>query len=151
MNLNFRTEISDAYASSTQKAWVMSEDWVERMLPCPSCGFSALTRQSNNSRISDFVCASCTEHFELKASAKPLGLKIPDGAFGTMMERLRADTSPNLLYLHYDGPELKVRSLSLTPKHFLTVEAIERLGNCFTLAQVYEFEPHLVIAHPTRL
>jgi type II restriction enzyme len=52
-------------------------------------------------------------------------LKVLDGAFGTMCDRLAASNNPNLLLLNYDLMRLAVVNLFVVPKHFFVREIIE--------------------------
>ena len=72
------------------------------------------------------MCPNCQEQFELKSHAQPKVRKIVDGAYGTMMERLRAAGNPNLFLLQYDRAALRVRNLIVIPKYFFVPEYIER-------------------------
>ena len=47
MNLSFNTEIADKYTSASQKARVLTEDWVLGQIYCPNCGGS-ITNYGNN-------------------------------------------------------------------------------------------------------
>lgn len=50
------------------------------------------------------------------AGKAPFGSKIMDGAYRTMMERLRSDRPPNLILMRYDPAALSVRDLIVVPK-----------------------------------
>ena len=38
MDLNFKTQLADQYISTSQKARILTEDWVLREIFCPNCG-----------------------------------------------------------------------------------------------------------------
>ena len=52
-------------------------------------------------------------------------MKVVDGAFGTMCERLAEANNPNLLLLNYDLKQFGVTNLFVVPKHFFVREIIE--------------------------
>jgi len=62
MNLSFDTQIADAYTSASQKARVLTENWVLGQIYCPNCGES-ISNYSNNKPVADFFCKKCTEDF----------------------------------------------------------------------------------------
>jgi type II restriction enzyme len=51
---------------------------------------------------------------------------VVDGAYRTMMERLKGTGNPNLFLLHYDWRELSVRNFLVVPKYFFVPEMIEQ-------------------------
>lgn len=53
-------------------------------------------------------------------------MKIVDGAYGTMIKRLRANNNPNLFLLNYDKNTFEVINLLVVPKHFFVPNIIER-------------------------
>src|SRR5208283_2197705 len=55
-----------------------------------------------------------------------IGTTVADGAYRTMMERLKASNNPNLLLLGYDHLTLEVRNLLVIPKHFFIPEIIQK-------------------------
>ena len=74
----------------------------------------------------DFFCEKCHEVYELKSKKGKIGRKMVDGAYDTMMMRLRSDTNPNLFLLSYDASALSITDLLLVPKHFFVADVIER-------------------------
>ena len=93
------------YKSQTQKIRVMTEGWVNKSVFCPNCG-NALNRFENNSPVADFYCKKCAEEYELKSKNGAMGKKIVDGAYSTMIERLKSDNNPNFFFLTYDKSTL---------------------------------------------
>lgn len=120
-------ENQTVFTSGSQQARVWTEDWVLREMYCPACGTRPLIDYPNNQPVADFFCGNCQEQFELKAKkAKTFGRKFPDGAYGTMMERLASDNVPSLMMLRYDSSAKQVRDLAVIPKPFFTPDIIER-------------------------
>jgi type II restriction enzyme len=72
-----------------------------------------------------FFCASCNEDYELKSQKNKFGVKVLDGAFRTMCDRVAATDNPNLLLLNYDLKSFGVTNLFVVPKHFFVREIIE--------------------------
>jgi transcription elongation factor Elf1 len=95
MDLSFQTALATEYKGATQKIRIMSEHWVSTQVYCPNCGNVSITSYKNNSPVADFFCSNCEEDYELKGHKMALGAKIVDGAYRTMMERLRASNNPN--------------------------------------------------------
>ena len=114
------------YKSATQKIRVLSEEWVSRSLYCPNCGNEQITPRRNNSAVSDFSCTVCAEEYELKSQKGTIKGRVVDGAYETMMRRLKEANNPNLLLLSYDPAALSVLGLTVVPKHFFIPELIEK-------------------------
>ena len=126
MDLRFEARLAKSYASSSQKIRVLSEHWVGTQIFCPSCGKRGISQHVNNRPVADFSCRDCREEYELKSQKSKFGKRVADGAYATMIERLRADDNPNLLLLRYDVSQFVVRNLVVAPKQFFTHEVIEK-------------------------
>lgn len=126
MELAFQVELATKYTGPTQRIRILSEHWVSTQVYCPNCGFLNMTRYKNNSPAADFFCSYCGEDYELKGQKKAFGLKVVDGAYRTMMERLTASNNPNLLLLAYDALRLEVTNLVVVPRQFFIPAIIER-------------------------
>jgi type II restriction enzyme len=118
-------ETQSRYLSGSQSARTWTEQWVGKWVYCPNCGNPKITSFEANRPVADFVCASCSEEFELKSQKKPFGKRVLDGAYRTMCERLEASNNPNLLLLNYDISHLTVTNVAVVPKHFFVPEIIE--------------------------
>ena len=90
---------------------------------CPNCG-SNLSAHINNQPVADFFCNQCNEDYELK-SGKKIGLKIVDGAYFTMIERLSSNKNPNFFFLNYTE-NFQINNFIVIPKHFFIPEIIEK-------------------------
>lgn len=124
MDLKLRGALAELFVSNSQKARVLSEDWVSRNMYCPACGAAAVRQYANNRPVPDFHCADCREEFELKSKAGRFSSTVPDGAYRTMIERITSSTNPNLLLLSYDPIALVTVDVIVVPKHFLVREII---------------------------
>jgi type II restriction enzyme len=125
MNLNFNLEIATKYHSSTQRARVLTEDWVGRNMYCPICGRPMIHHYENNRPVADFFC-DCGSQFELKSKSSKdgsLGNKVADGEYQTMISRITALDNPNFFFLAYD--EDSVNNVFMVPNHFFVPEIIE--------------------------
>lgn len=98
MRLSLLAEIAKDYSSPAQRIRVMTEEWVSRSGFCPNCG-RVLSQFENNKPVADFYCGNCSEEYELKSKHGEVGKKIVDGAYATMIERLRSDNNPNFFFL----------------------------------------------------
>jgi len=105
---------------------VLTEHWVDNSIFCPNCGHLKIDRHPNNQPVADFYCTNCREDYELKSKRDTLGIKIVDGAYRTMLERLTSSNNPNLFLLNYDLENLEVTNLLVIPKHFFVPEIIEK-------------------------
>lgn len=126
MNLSFNTKLADRYTSLSQKIRVLTEDWVDRQVFCPNCGHLDIDKYSNNRPVADFFCVNCREDYELKSKKDTVGMKIVDGAYRTMIERLQSTNNPNLFLLNYDPQNLFVLNFLVIPKHFFISAIIEK-------------------------
>lgn len=125
LNLGFE-ESQTPFESPSQTARVWTESWAERELYCPACGADKLQAHPNNAPVADLFCGSCNEDYELKSQKSRIGRKILDGAWATMLERLESAANPSLFVLRYDRTRLAVSDLIVIPKHFFTVDLIEK-------------------------
>ena len=53
-------------------------------------------------------------------------MKIVDGAYRTMIERLGSDNNPNFFFLNYNLSDFSVENFLIIPKHFFVPEIIEK-------------------------
>ena len=125
MNIFFDPNIAQSYKSNSQRARVLTEYWASTNLYCPACQHDSLEQLRDNTRVSDFVCAQCSEPFQLKSQQKPIGDKILDSAYQPMLQAIRANRAPNFFVLHYDSPHFCVENLLLIPRHFISASCIE--------------------------
>jgi type II restriction enzyme len=124
MKLEF-DESQTPYTSPSQSARSWTERWVSQQVYCPNCGNQKVTQYEVNRPVADFFCMSCREEYELKSQKTKFGVKVVDGAFRTMCERLAATNNPNLLLLNYDLEQFGVTNLFVVPKHFFVREMIQ--------------------------
>lgn len=126
MNLSFDIKLANEYSSTSQKIRVLTEDWVDRQIYCPNCGYVDIDKYGNNKPVADYYCSKCSEDFELKSKKNSTGLKIVDGAYRAMIERLQGLNNPNLFLLNYDIESFSVSNFFVVPKHFFIPDIIER-------------------------
>jgi type II restriction enzyme len=119
-------EEAGTYKSAPQQIRFLSERWVDAHVYCPNCGRPKIERYKNNTPVADFMCPDCKEDFELKSTRGAFGRRIVDGAYRTMMERLKSSRNPNLFLLCYDRPGYDVYSFLVIPKHFFVPDLIEK-------------------------
>lgn len=125
VDLSFETKLADGYTSQSQKIRILSEHWVDNQIYCPNCGHLEIDKYANNKPVADFFCSNCREDYELKSKQNDTGLKIVDGAYRTMIDRLQSNSNPNFFLLNYDLQNLEVLSFLVIPKHFFVPEIIE--------------------------
>jgi len=126
MDLSLDTELASRYASPSQRARVLTEHWVETQVYCPNCGRYNILRYANNKPVADFFCPDCAQDYELKSTKQATVNRIVDGAYLTMIRRLRESRNPSLFLLGYDGESLAVKDFLVIPKHFFVPGLIEK-------------------------
>ena len=126
MNLFFETKLADKYPSQPQKIRVLTEHWVGNQVYCPNCGHLDIDKYGNNRPVADFFCSNCEEDYELKSKKGLAGTKVVNGAYRTMIERLRESHNPNLFLLNYDLQNYQVLNFLVVPKHFFVPDIIEK-------------------------
>jgi type II restriction enzyme len=126
MNLFFDKKLADDYKSPSQKIRVLTEHWVDKQVYCPNCGHFDIDKYGNNKPVADFFCSNCKEDYELKSKKNSVGIKIVDGAYRTMIERLQGINNPNFFLLNYDLLNFSVLNFFVIPKHFFVPDIIER-------------------------
>ena len=126
MDLNFDKSLALGFISPAQRARVLTESWLHREMFCPNCGRASLKKYPNNVPVRDFNCGNCNEDFELKAKRNAFGIKIVDGEYRSMRNRLRSNEVPNFFALCYDAGKNSVLDLVVIPSHFFVPEIIER-------------------------
>ena len=124
MKLGFE-ELQEQYDSGSQSARAWTERWVKDWLYCPHCGNAKISQFPANRPVADFICPACSEEYELKSQKTAFGIKVLDGAFRTMCERLASANNPNFVFLNYNRALLQVRNVFVIPKHFFVREIIE--------------------------
>lgn len=126
MNLVLDKELAQKYKSLSQKARVLTEGWVDDSVFCPNCGHSCIEKYPNNQSVADFYCKECGEDYELKSKQGGFGQKIVDGAYCSMLERLKSVNNPNFFLLNYDLASYVVVNFFVIPKHFFVPDIIEK-------------------------
>ena len=126
MELFFDTYLANKYNSPSQKARILTEDWMSRNMYCPKCGQANISQFENNRPVADFYCENCLAQYELKSKTGSLSNKIVNGAYHTMIKRIQSNKNPDLFCLQYSQKTQKVQNLIYIPKHFFTTEIIEK-------------------------
>ncbi len=126
MDLKFDTSVITKYHSNSQIARLLTENWVKRNMYCPRCGRLHIEQFENNCPVADFFCPQCHSEFELKSKSGTLGVKINDGAYTTMIERITSNNNPDFFFMSYSKSEHSVEDLIFIPKHFLVPDIIEK-------------------------
>ena len=121
----FNKNLAARYKSPSQKIRVLTENWVDEEIFCPSCG-SQINRYENNRPVADFYCPICREDYELKSKGDSIGRKIVDGAFKTAIERINSNHNPNFFLLTYNPQNYEVLNFLVIPKYFFIPEIIEK-------------------------
>jgi len=125
MQLGMDPDVCAGYKSPAQIARRLTEAWYGANMYCPVCPSDALAPAPANARVVDFICGRCSAQFELKAQRTPIGSKVVDAAYSSMVERVGSPAAPHFAFLHYDRDALRAVDLVLVPAHFLTLSVIE--------------------------
>jgi type II restriction enzyme len=80
---------------------VVTEAWFGSQSYCLACESDRLVTSKANAIARDFYCPICEQSYELKSSERVEGKRIVDGAYATMLERIRARDAPALILLRY--------------------------------------------------
>lgn len=126
MNLQMNIRIADEYQSNSQKIRVITENWVNQNLFCPYCGNAYISHFENNRPVADFYCPHCFEEYELKSKQSSFDNRVADGAYETMVERIKSINNPNFFFLHYEKDDFRVKNFIMVPKHFFLPQIIEK-------------------------
>ncbi|NCD10988.1 MAG: restriction endonuclease [Epsilonproteobacteria bacterium] len=125
MNLQCDISLIQNYTNASQIARILTENWVEKNIFCPNCG-TTIQSYENNRPVADFYCLTCKEQFELKSKKGSLGKKVTDGAYDSMITRLKSSENPNFFFLTYALKTFQIHNFVVMPKHFFTPEIIEK-------------------------
>ncbi len=109
MNLVCDSQIAHKFRSRSKQVRVVTEAWFGSQAYCLACKSDYLTTSKPNAIARDFVCSICCQSYELKSSERVEGKKVVDGAYTTMLERIRGLDAPVLVLLKY------IRSLPNLP------------------------------------
>lgn len=126
MELNFDASVIANYHSGSQIARVITEKWVADNMFCPRCGRERIKQFPNNKPVADFYCPDCQNQFELKSKNGPIGRKINDGAYDTMIQRITSNKNPDFFFMSYSKCESTVNDLLFIPKYFFVPDIIEK-------------------------
>lgn len=126
MDTHLDLSLAGSYTSHSQVARVVTEGWVAKNMYCPRCGCDHLTHLTANRPVADFACPRCGEIFESKAKNGPLGKKVADGAYDTMIRRIHESDNPDFLFMSYDLTAERVLGFLVVPKHFFVDSLIEK-------------------------
>jgi type II restriction enzyme len=124
MRLDCDKSIADHLTSATQRARVITESWVASYGYCLSCDSDKLTPTRSNTPARDFRCDHCGHSYELKSSKSSFGNRIVDGAYSSMVRRMKENTTPTLLLLEY-SPVWNIKNFVAIHHSFITPLAIE--------------------------
>ncbi len=113
------------YKSPTQIARVITEQWLQDNMYCPSCDSTHLDPTTPGTKVYDFQCDSCEERYQLKAKSTKFGRKLADSAYGPLKDAIEHDAAPSFFFLRYTRDAWKVLDLFTIPSHFITITAVE--------------------------
>src|SRR5262249_49373385 len=116
----------DRYTSLSQRARVCTEPWGEANLYCAACESPKINSLPTGTHAADFKCPSCESRYQLKSSANRFGDRVLDGAYSAMQRAIMSDSTPNLLFLHYNSQHLTVESVLLIPKFAFSLSCVEK-------------------------
>ena len=88
---------------------------------------TSLNNFDNNKPVADFYCLKCSEEYELKSKQGVVGKKIVNGAYSTMIERLRIEATTQISFSsHTTIPTLGITNFLAIPKYFFIPDIIEK-------------------------
>lgn len=116
----------EGYKSNAQRARVATEAWGMKNLYCLNCDSDELSCSPPNTAAVDYVCPECDASFQLKSQSHFFGSRINDAAYAVMLQKIRADETPNLIALHYDLSDWRVQNVFIVPNFAFSISAIEK-------------------------
>lgn len=125
MLLSCDISVAEGYKSEAQRSRVLSEAWFQSNGYCLACDCRALTATRANTKATDFVCQSCRQNYELKASRHRPGKTLVDGAFEPLMSRILSGSAPTLMMLERND-KWEIQSLVAIHHLFLTPNVIQK-------------------------
>lgn len=126
MDLRLPTHFGQGYKSRSQLARRITEPWGKENLYCCACRNDRLDAQANNAQVSDFLCPTCIERYQLKSHATKLRGSILGSNYQKMLDAILGDRTPNFFLLHYQLPEWMVRNLLLIPRFAISPSVIHK-------------------------
>lgn len=126
MDIHMMKELILQYKSASQRARVLTENWVEYNLYCPHCGNPQLNHCTNNKPVEDFYCSECGTQYELKSRNGCMAHKITDGSYDAMISRITGNKGPDFLFMNYTMTSYEVTDLVLVPRYFFVPDIIEK-------------------------
>ena len=124
MDLQMPGKLATGYTSRSQQARIVTEAWGARDLYCPNCRAVGISQTPPNKAAVDYVCLTCRCEFQLKAKTTAISATIRDGAYATMIAKIRADETPNFVLMRYAWPEWQVRDVLLIPSFAFPESAV---------------------------
>jgi transposase-like protein len=76
LKLELKPEIASVYRSLSQRARVLTENWVQENLYCPACAYDGLYPTPTGRQVVDFACPDCQEIYQLKSQSHPYGYQV---------------------------------------------------------------------------
>ncbi len=140
MQLNFDSSIISNYRSNSQKARILTENWVSSNMFCSRCGNSCVEHFENNRPVADFYCSKCHSKYELKSKSGTLEYK------SNFKSNIHIERYINLkIYYHNNTLKIIMWSLKLDNnynfweiKDLLTFLVTEYIGKTFSVGYIYE-------------
>jgi len=149
MELQFNLELVENYKSNSQKARILTEDWVYRQSYCPNCGNNPLNHFENNRPVADFFCNHCSEEFELKSQTMSVfdvnltaythpflsfRISVSEGSYvrsyaQILAEKLGVKTTLSALKRVSEGKFVYENERFLNPLDFISLPRNEYLGD----------------------
>jgi type II restriction enzyme len=119
-------KLAQAFKNAAQQARIVTEAWGEQNLYCANCASPKLLRARPGTEAVDYTCPNCQSPFQLKSQSHPYSGRIVDAAYDAMQRAITQGRAPNLLALHYDPVQWRVRNLVLVPRFVFTMSCIEK-------------------------
>ncbi len=124
MNLSMTGSLADRFKSGSQKAGNVTEAWGAENFYCPNCSSPKLDWLAAGTEAIDYRCPKCKFEYQLKSQRTAIRNSITDGAYGSMIRKIRNDETPNFYFLQYDFATWTVRNLLLVPYFAFPASAI---------------------------
>lgn len=119
-------EVFERYHSKSQIARVLTENWFKEEMYCPACLNEELSKNPNNTKVTDFFCNNCGNYFQLKSQNSTFHNKVVDGAYNPMINAITSRINPNFFFMQYSNKDWEINNLLLIPKFFFSESIIEK-------------------------
>ena len=124
MDLCLDASLGKGYKSASQRARLMTEEWVTRNLFCLACTSDYLRPARTNEPLFDHSCPRCSARYQIKGSRSSFGNKVVNSAYRHKAMAIQDGRAPHYAFLNYTDSSWSVTDLFVVPGHFLSLGTV---------------------------